>query len=143
MTAYTYFNRHYNDAVTLYKDKQYTAARIKLGRALHYINDIAMPHHAMNKVVGLSRHSQFENYVEGRYTNYGVSGISSSVLSPYATRSTKTIADQTAEISRNNYTKANSTSTSDMNSAATTMMERAQRDAAGVIYKFYKEVGKI
>lgn len=57
MTAYWNFNRHYNEAVSLFKNGFASAALIELGRAFHYINDIAMPHHAMNKVAGLSRHT--------------------------------------------------------------------------------------
>lgn len=44
---------------------------------------------------------------------------------------------------RNNYENANSTNTTKMNTAAKNMMKRAQTDAAGVIYKFFEEVGKI
>lgn len=143
MTAYWNFNRHYNQAVSLFKNGSTSAALVELGRALHYINDIAMPHHAMNKVAGLSRHTQFEDYVEGRFTNYALASVSITTLKSYTSKSTKTIADSTATLARNNYTNANSTSTTKMNTAATNTMKRAQTDAAGVIYKFFKAVGKI
>lgn len=143
MTAYWNFNRHYKEAVTLFKKGSTNDALIKLGRALHYINDIAMPHHAMNKVAKLSRHTQFEDYVEERFINYALGSVSLSTLKSYTTKSTKSIADSTAVLARNNYENANSTNTTKMNTAAKNMMKRAQTDAAGVIYKFFKEVGKI
>lgn len=143
MTAYWNFNRHYNEAVSLFKNGSASADLIELGRAFHYINDIAMPHHAMNKVAGLSRHTQFEDYVEARFSTYVLASVSSATLTAYTSKFAKSIADSTATLARNNYTNANSTSTSNMNTAAANTMKRAQTDAAGVIYKFFKDVGRI
>ena len=143
MTAYWNFNRHYKQAVSLFKSGSTSASLVELGRALHYINDIAMPHHSMNKIAGVSRHTQFEKYVEGKFSSYALGSVSTTTLNSYTSKSTKSIADSTATLARNNYTNANSTDTAKMNTAASNTMKRAQTDAAGVIYKFFEGVGKI
>lgn len=63
--------------------------------------------------------------MEARFSNYVLASVSSATLTAYTSKFTKSIADSTATLARNNYTNANSTSTSNMNTAAANTMKRA------------------
>lgn len=78
-TAYTKCIEHYNEAVDLYKSGSKSSAMEELGRALHYLQDVNVPHHAMNAVAVLTNHTQFEAYVEGHQESYEVTGTTPSL----------------------------------------------------------------
>lgn len=61
-TAYTKCIEHYNEAVDLYESGSKSSAMEELDRALHYLQDVNVPHHAMNAVAILTNHTQFEAY---------------------------------------------------------------------------------
>lgn len=74
-TAKTKVQEHYDAAYKILKKEyftddylsdEYLKAIEELGRALHFIQDLCEPHHASNKIAGVTNHSQFESYVGGR-----------------------------------------------------------------------------
>lgn len=59
-TALTNADFYYDAAIREYNAGNRTAAIANLGYSLHYIQDVSVPHHAANKIAGLSNHSDFE-----------------------------------------------------------------------------------
>lgn len=143
LSAYDNFRNHYNGAVANYKEKRYTEAMRRLGLALHFIADINEPHHVTGKVAVLSEHTAYEKWVEKNYSSYKVSSMTTSALSAYTSKSLLTIADASAAHARGYIDQAESSATSDRQTVTNATLKRAQKDSAGVIYKFAKEVGII
>lgn len=139
VTAYTKCIDHYNRAVSLYNAGSKSAAMEELGRALHYLQDVNEPHHAMNKVAVLTNHIGFEKEAEENRTSYALTGLTSSIYSD-ANNSLGTTIDYYARIARGWYDKAASSSANDRASAAGSCMRNAQRATATVLYKFMMEV---
>lgn len=142
-TAYSNMSSNFNKAVNYYNGGNKDLAMEFLGKAIHFISDINEPHHASNLIAGASRHTQFENYVEARFTNYAIGNMTVSALNQYNLRSMLEIANISAGKARSNVGGAESTSTTSMNTAATAMVGDAQKDAAGLIYRFATKVGII
>lgn len=147
-TAYTRFRDHYNNAVVYYNSGNYLESTRSLGRAIHYISDINNPHHSSNAIAGASNHTAFEAYVEeARESNVvNPAYITTSYLNGFTNKSLKTIADESATFSRGYYSLANAgyPLTLDRSRAVLAINPtfcNSQKVAAGVIYKFCKEVG--
>lgn len=140
VTAYTKCIEHYNDAVDLYDAGFEDSAMEELGRALHYLQDVNVPHHAMNKVAVLSNHLQFEAYVENNISSFELTSLTSTVYND-ADYSLGTIIDDYAEVARDWYDDASSSST--WNTPAGACARNAQRATATVLYKFMFDVGYI
>lgn len=144
VTAYTKCIEHYNDAVALYRSGSKASAMEELGRALHYLQDVNVPHHAMNVTavhIG-NNHSAFESEVEEDKESYVVTGFSNSVYTN-ADYSLGTIIDDRAEIARDWYDEASSSDRSDRDRAAGACVRNSQRATATVLYKFMYDVGYI
>ena len=144
VTAYTKCIEHYNDAVDLYYAGSKASAMEELGRALHYLQDVNVPHHAMNVTaihIG-NNHSSFESEVEEDKESYAVTGFNQSVYTD-ADYSLGTIIDDRAEIARDWYDDASSSNRSDRNRAAGACVRNSQRATATVLYKFMYDVGYI
>lgn len=70
-TAKTKTNAHYNEAYEILSEdfhmdllsEDFASVMEELGRALHYIQDLCVPHHASNKIAVLTNHTDFEEYV--------------------------------------------------------------------------------
>lgn len=142
VTAYTKCIEHYNDAVELYEDGAVSDAMETLGRALHYLQDVNEPHHAMNVEATQipNNHLSFESEVEADQENYEVTGLTSSTYTD-ADYSLGTIIDDYAETARDWYDDAASSSSSDRDRAAGACVRNSQRATATVLYKFMIDVG--
>lgn len=68
-TALTNCRQHFNQAVSYYKSGNENVY-LELGRALHYLQDAAQPHHAANITIINPAHTQFEDYVDERIQTY-------------------------------------------------------------------------
>ena len=141
-TAYTKCIEHYNEAVDLYKSGSKSSAMEELGRALHYLQDVNVPHHAMNAVAVLTNHTQFEAYVEGHQESYEVTGTTPSLYTD-ANNSLGTIIDDYAEVARGWYDEATSSNESEKDRAAGVCVRNSQRATVTVLYKFMIDVGYI
>lgn len=73
-TARTRAESYYNQAVDAYNDGDIESAMSYLGRGVHYVSDLNQPHHASNKVAVLSKHTQFESYIDEHRKEYTISG---------------------------------------------------------------------
>ena len=84
LSARTRFEEHYETALYLYKRKEKSSAFLELGRACHYLQDIACtPHSAgiRTRIIRKNVHEDYEKYVEynlynlnNAYTAYNVYG---------------------------------------------------------------------
>ncbi len=71
-TAKTRTASHYNIAYNILSSNfhmdllsdDFARVMEELGRALHYLQDLCVPHHASNKIAVLTNHSDFEEYVK-------------------------------------------------------------------------------
>ncbi len=145
VSAYDRYRAHYYGAVAQYENGDITGAMNRLGKALHYLSDINEPHHSSGVAatdIG-GRHTAYENWVESHYSSYKVSSMTTSALSAYTGKSLLTIADASANYSRGYISEAKSSTVSKMQTATNATLKRAQKDAAGIMYKFAKEVGII
>ncbi len=143
-TAYTKFREHYNEAVDLYPTNTLGAME-ELGRALHYIQDICEPHHAMNRTAADSYHSEFEKYVENNRENYAISRVTTTKLNNIKNSTLKGIADTAAEYARDYFDDADGDAggLSVWATAGEATLKNSQTTTAGVIYKFLIDVGRI
>lgn len=64
------YNRLLTDIYMPVTGEDFTYVLNELGRALHYVQDASEPHHANNKSVGSSTHSQFETFTETNVQSY-------------------------------------------------------------------------
>ena len=77
-TAKTRTGTHYYDAWYILQadffmdvtSDEFNQVLESLGRALHYLQDMCVPHHASNKTALASNHLEFESYVEGKLETY-------------------------------------------------------------------------
>ncbi len=79
--------------------------------------------------------------ISSAYATNKVTSMSLSAISAYNGKTLLTIADDSASVARNNYSNANSLNEDKMHNATNVTLKRAQRDVAGVIYKFCKDTG--
>ena len=73
-TARTRAESYYKQAVNAYNDGDVESAMSYLGRGVHYVSDLNQPHHAASKVAVLSKHTQFESYIDEHRKEYTLSG---------------------------------------------------------------------
>jgi len=72
-TAESQVRNYFSQAVAKWKDGNYEGASYDLGKAMHYLSDIAEPHHASNVTAGInSPHVPFESYAEKVKENYKI-----------------------------------------------------------------------
>ena len=114
-----------------------------LGRALHYLQDLNVPHHASNTAAYVTNHLDFERLAEENMESFAISSITSSDLVTIARQSLGTTADNSAEHARDWYPDASSVVESQNMDAIEATLERAQKDTAGILYKFMIDVGVI
>lgn len=140
-TAYVKCIEHYNNAIDLYNSGDKASAMETLGRALHYLQDVNVPQHAMNMTVlnVSAKHSQFESEAENNMESYAVTRLTNYEYTD-ADSSLGTIIDSYAETARSWYDKASSDTASERAQAAGSCVRNAQRATATVLYKFMIEV---
>lgn len=142
VTAYTKCIEHYKNAVNLYKGGFKDRAMETLGRALHYLQDVNVPHHSMNALVTNSNHAEFEEFAEDRMWSYALTSLHASVYTD-ANKALGTTIDYYANFARGLYTHASSGDTDKMEIAASACVRSAQRATATVLYKFMFDVGYV
>lgn len=98
LTAYTCFNDHYYNAKVNYSWGSYTTAYNKLGRAIHYLQDInSPPHAALITNDDNKRHEKFEVWVRDNFHDYTNQFFESTAANSYSFMCNSTFA----EISQN------------------------------------------
>lgn len=140
-TAKTRLIWWYNNAVSEYKAGKATSAMESLGCALHYAADLSTPHHAANKVVGVSMHAEFENYARANQNKYKVTSTTSSTFT-WAKRTS--IGDMGHNFAVNAKADINIAEDGTRFPEATQRtLTKAQRNCATVLYKFLVDIGKL
>ena len=102
-TAKSRFLAHFNNAVAAYQAGNYALAFEKLGRAIHYLEDLNAPHHVANLVAGLSNHTSFEQEIDANRTRYTATTASGKYATAIAN-----IPDICARNAKNNLENATS-----------------------------------
>ncbi|WP_159413172.1 zinc dependent phospholipase C family protein [Ruminiclostridium josui] len=139
-TAYERFNNHYYNAVTKYKSGDKLTAYRELGMALHYLSDLNAPHHAANKIAVLSKHTQYEDWVDQNISSFLISKSSSSYYDYVNNSTLKKMADDWSSAARANIDACNkgifSFDSSSAFAPTKAMLATTQMAAAGLLYRF-------
>ena len=160
-TAYTRFNNHYYNAKVHYAANRKFEAYKSLGLSLHYLADLCVPHHAANLIAGpLSYHSEYEAWVNTRYSSYSVTSNPSSSYDYVKTATFKAMADSWSGLARAQTPNANAGRISGYQWNGTAMvpvyvwdstnasiatndcLPRAQRGSAAMLYRFLVDTGR-
>ena len=143
---------YYNDAVDKFKDGKRKDALQDLGRGLHFVQDVGVPHHAANLKVesnDANNHQGFEQLASSILLNENlmdnVEFEHNAVF--YNARLTQDIGSFVHEIASNSKPLAgyasDKTNVTRQRLAAITSLSVTVQNTAGVLYKFAKEVGMI
>lgn len=143
ITGMTKFHEHMTNAVNSYKsNKEY--AMQELGRAIHFLEDVNVPHHASNNVAGLSSHSQYESYVDKNNSSFFVN--TSKAYNKYSNLSfydyCTSIFNDCAKNAYSYKSICSSFKTADFETAAKPTIKFAQENIASLLYRYEKEVSK-
>jgi len=151
-TAYTRFNNHYYNAKVYYAAGNKFEAYTELGMAIHYMSDLCNPHHAGNLVAVLSFHTQYESWVADNLPSYLVTTASSATYDYVRTSTFKAMSDnwsalaraQIANVESGLYVGGVATVWIPKNAGIATedCYTRAQRAAAGLLYRFLVDTGR-
>ena len=143
-TAYTRFNAHYYNAITIYDWGDYKTAYNELGRALHYLEDITSPPHAA--LITGNRHSDYEHYARDRVLSSSklLTTIPSSTYSYMKTTRGEDMCRSFATVS-NNYAYIVDLGVLDVNKKAGTKecLHKAQRIVAGLGYRYLEDTERL
>lgn len=131
----------YNNAVSEYRAGRTASAMESLGCALHYAADLSTPHHAANKVAVLSLHTQFESYAKNHQSSYAVTSASADTFSWAKRTSIGDMGHNFAVYAKSIINLADNQST--FATATQQTLPKAQRNCAGVLYKFLVDVGRL
>jgi len=162
-TAKSRLETHYNNAVNYYKAGDKATAYGELGMALHYLEDLCNPHHAINATsVNSSNHNSYEYWVDLNCVGksaYTETSVNDAVLNFVRSSSIGSIGKQMAvdsvasakvvvygvdSVYKNaGYTATQTSAKANYGVIAKGDLKRAQRYAAGAIYKFYLDVGEM
>ena len=124
----------FSKAMNMWQRKKHNHAMFFLGAAVHLVQDLCVPHHAVCKVLG--SHLRFENWVEKRKFNYRVDigGIYDLSDNP------RDWIVENAKYSKNYFFKVEDNSPEGYHVATTALLPRAQQTTAGLLLLFYNIV---
>lgn len=143
VNAYRYFNDHYYNAYTNYRNGDKYTAYTELGLSIHYLEDLNNPYHANNAVALLTTHTQYEAWAD----DYVVAGATTTMTYDsyryvYDT-SFIGMANHFAGLAKDSYTTCNffDSDYSSLRSAAATAtitnIARTERAVTGLLNRFY------
>ena len=137
-TAYTNFNNHYYDAKVYYSNANFPKAYDALGCAIHYMEDINSPPHAA--LVQGSAHQSYEAWVrDNMRPDYFVSNAPASTYNFMSTTTFRGISTNFATLTNN---VASACIYNHSVSGTRECLIRAQRGAAGLLYRFLIDTGR-
>lgn len=143
---------YYNDAVDKFKDGKREDALQDLGRGLHFVQDVGVPHHAANLKVesnDANNHQGFEQLASSILLNESLmdnvefehdAAFYNACLTQDIGSFVHEIASNSKPLSGYASDKTNDTR---QRLAAVTSLSVTVQNTAGVLYKFAKEVGMI
>jgi phospholipase C len=139
-TALTRFIEHTNNALNDYETDEEEAFK-SIGKALHYLQDMHVPHHAANEIAGLSNHTEYESWITDHQNEFIVTTsqkydyLSDNILSDFEGYSSEILIDSAVN-AKSNIELALSSSESDMFEAAQNTLPRSQEIVAAYLYNF-------
>lgn len=137
-TAYTNFNNHYYNAKLYYSWEEYLTAYNKLGRAIHYLEDINSPPHAA--LITGDNHSNYEVWVRDSInSSYYVTTAPSDTYSYMTTSTFKNISISFATYSNS---VANDCVYNRNIAKTKECLKRCQRAVAGLAYRYLIDTGR-
>lgn len=141
ITAWSKFDFHLKNSIKNY-NKNRTYSMQELGRALHFLEDVNVPHHAANLVAVLSTHSQYEKYIN-KYN--GTFLIESSLdYDKYSDSNfesfSRLLFDECAKYAYSYKDLANSLDKDNWDIAAKATIKKAQENIPALFYRYLKEV---
>jgi len=137
-TAYTRFNDHYYWAKMYYSWESYLTAYNKLGRAIHYLEDINSPPHSA--LITGYYHSAYENWVrDNMRADYYTTYASNDTYTFMSTSSFKDISINFATLSKN---VANDCIYNYDIPKTRDCLTRSERAVAGLAYRFLIDTGR-
>jgi|GEM_PF-6322883 len=147
-TALTRFLEHADNAKKYYA-KNRTASMRELGRAIHYLSDANVPHHAALLTALDSNHSAFEAYADAARANYSVSttafysGITAADAKTQYAAYCREIVNISARHALGYVAPATSGDAADWSIAAEASMEYSQQITAAFLYNFLRSVNAV
>lgn len=147
-TALTRFVTHAENAKKYYA-KNKPAAMQELGRAVHYLSDINVPHHAALLTALDSNHTEFEAWADATRTAYGVgqttlySGLTVADPKRNYAGYCREIIQISARHGLEYVDEATSAYLSDWQIAAEASMEFSQEITAAFLYNFLRSVNAV
>lgn len=154
-TAKTNFVKYYSNAKKDYNASTPESSFKELGKALHFIQDVNEPHHAANVIAGISTHSDFEKYVsihrDRLLEKMEESNVAVTVDESMLNKEPGAILHEAALVGRVHISIAIMSKKDPDMTVIDNMWDRAAKntlqysiyDTASVIYKFFKEQGRI
>ena len=141
LTAYTNFNNRYYEAKVYYDWKDWETSYDKLGRALHYMEDILSPPHAA-LIVG-EKHREYEDWVMNNMrSEYFVYSAPSNTYSYMSTSTFRAISINFATYSAGVADECVYGSESLKIPFTKECLTKAQRAVAGMGYRFLIDTGR-
>lgn len=142
ITALTKFNQHMENAVYNFKLNKELSIQ-ELGRAIHYLEDVNVPHHASNQIAGVSSHTQYEKYISENNSLFFVNSSNNS-YAKYSNLNFKdfynSIFDECAKNAYSYRAVGKSYEKEEWKRVATPTLKLAQENIAALLYRFGEEV---
>lgn len=145
-TALIKFKEHAMNAKKFYTiNKPYAIE--ELGRAVHYLEDLNVPHHAANLVAILSNHAKYERFVDDHRKDFSVNSAGNTYdkfnniedFEEYCELLLRDCAFNAYSMKN----KATSKNPNDMRDASNNVVPYAQKHVAAFLYRFLVEVGEV
>lgn len=148
LSARTRFEEHYNKAIDKYVDGNIDAAFLELGRACHYLQDIASTPHSTGirgRIIRKNVHVDFEGYAECNYYLYNAYSANDveNIYDYVKNNSTGIVLNNLAKLSSKYKSELLSGETSQYDIILADTLPLAQKYTAAVLDKFANEVEPI
>lgn len=135
-TAKTFAVSHYDNAI---EADEITEALDEIGRCLHFVQDIHVPHHTALVTVTNPSHSAFENHANDNIDTY-LEGITTTPNSRYNSINSKTMAEIMNRYAYYSYNRIEYVNDVDnqaqWDTIAENCVQRAASVSAAILYKF-------
>ncbi len=131
------FEEYYNKALEQVQANNMTVAMKHLGRALHYLQDVTVPHHTVSALT--VAHANYEAFCHDNIEDYisDISTVDSSTYNSVVSQNYESIIASTARVANLYYDYVNdSGDTTYWNTVANRQTVIAVKKTAAVLYKF-------
>ena len=141
-SARTSLEENYTSALSLYKSARTDEAMFVLGRAIHFIEDIACPPHSTNQQYAEKSdnlHFVFEKYAEKTSKKYPPAGFDKRFANAYSEDSFENAANRLSNASGKYAPQIASLDESAFDKAEKALVPLAAENVIGLLMRFYKD----